>query len=150
MLFAAAAAVGGMAEVGTSRLALERAGSDEIKMFAKQMIEDHTRANRELMALATQKNISLPRGLDIKDQADVAMLSNLSGADFDKAYATQQLAAHICSVNQFKGEAERGRDPELRSWAAKTLPALMEHKSMIKAICERHEKSEKGEKPHDR
>jgi len=145
-LFAASAAVGGMAEVGTSRIAMERAGSDEIKMFAQRMVEDHTRTNRELIALTTQKGFQQPRGLDVKDQADVMILSSLRGEDFDKAYAKQQLAAHICMVNQFTAAAERGQDPELKAWAAKTLPALKEHKTMIKGIVDKYEKAEQGNK----
>src|SRR4051794_34598085 len=50
-LFAAAAGVGGLAEVGSSRLATQRATGAEVKKFAQQMVDDHTMANQELTSL---------------------------------------------------------------------------------------------------
>lgn len=141
-LFVAAAAAAGMAEVGSSKIAVQQAGSDEIKMFAQKMVDDHTKANKELMALASQKQFQVPTGISIQDQAAANALSGLSGEEFDCAYAKNQLAAHICAVELFTAEAERGRDPEVRAWAAKTLPTLKEHKMMIKKTCEMHEKKE--------
>jgi putative membrane protein len=142
-LFVAAAAAGGMAEIGVSRIALERAGSDETKLFAQKMVNDHTRANRELTQLAASKQIVVPTALDIKDRATAAALSGISGEEFDRCYAKQQHAAHICTVELFEAEAKRGQDPELKAWAAKMLPTLKQHKMTAKEICERHEKMEK-------
>jgi putative membrane protein len=138
-----AAAVGGMAEIGVSRIALERAGSDETRMFAQKMVNDHTKANRELMQLAASKQFAVPTALDVQDRATAAALSGLSGEDFDRCYAKQQHAAHICTVELFEAEAKRGQDPDLKAWAAKMLPALKQHKMSAKEICERHEKMEK-------
>lgn len=57
------AAEGGMAEVMHGRLAVERASNDEVKNFAQQMIDDHTKANQELMQLATTRGITLSNGV---------------------------------------------------------------------------------------
>jgi putative membrane protein len=142
-LFVAAAAAGGMAEIGVSRLALERAGSDEIKMFAQKMVNDHTQANRELMQLAAAKRIAVPVALEFQDRATAAALSGITGEDFDRCYAKLQHAAHICTVELFEAEAKRGQDPDVKAWAAKMLPTLKQHKMQAKEICERHEKTEK-------
>lgn len=127
-LFAAAAAGSGMAEVALSKIAVERGGCDAVKAFAKQMVEDHTAANKELMALAAQKKIALPATLPVAAQAEAVSLSGLSGEDFDKCYVSNQLAAHICAVGLFTAEAERGQDPDVKALAAKLLPKLKEHK----------------------
>jgi len=143
-LFGAAAAAGGMAEIATSRIALERAGSDEVRMFAQQMINDHTKVNRELMNLAAQKSLAVPTALDIKDQAESAVLVALSGEEFDAAYIKGQYAGHICAVNQFEAEAKFGRDADLRAFAAKNLPALKEHKMHAKRMYDAVETKEKS------
>jgi putative membrane protein len=57
------AAQGGMAEVQLGQLALERSRNPEVKQFARQMIQEHTRANERLMRLATQKGITPPTTL---------------------------------------------------------------------------------------
>jgi putative membrane protein len=63
------AAESGMAEVIIGQLAVERASNDEVKRFAQRMIDDHTKANQELMQLATAKGITMPNAM-MNQQAD--------------------------------------------------------------------------------
>ena len=58
--FVTEAAGAGMAEVAHGQLAVQRASNQEVKNFAQRMIDDHTKANQELMQLAMNKGISLP------------------------------------------------------------------------------------------
>lgn len=54
------AAKGGHEEVMISHMAMEKASSQAVKDYARRMVEDHTRANQELMQLAQQKGVTLP------------------------------------------------------------------------------------------
>src|SRR3954466_15687288 len=65
--FAMKAAEGGMLEVKLSQLAQQKADDQQIKDLAKQLEQDHTQANNQLMAVAKQKNINLPS--DLKGEA---------------------------------------------------------------------------------
>src|SRR4051812_3139990 len=67
-LFAAAASVGGVAEVSLSQLGVQKATDPELKKFSQQMIEDHTRMNGELVSMAAQKRVALPRTVDARAQ----------------------------------------------------------------------------------
>jgi putative membrane protein len=58
------AAHGGMLEVHLGHMAVEKATNAEVKQFAQRMIDDHSRANSELMALASQKGVTLPASSD--------------------------------------------------------------------------------------
>lgn len=150
-LFAAAASSAGLSEVAMARIAAQRAGSDEVRLFAQRMIGDHTKANQELMALAGQKGIALPNTLPVSAQAELDSLGGLSGEDFDKCYIHNQLAGHIQAVGLFEAESERGQDTAMKSWAAKTLPTLKEHKMMVKRMheaCEAKEKSASSTTAH--
>lgn len=133
-LFAAAASSAGLSEVAMARIAAQRASSDEVKLFAQRMITDHSKANNELINLATTKGMGVPMSLEVRDRADEAILSGKSGEDFDKAYIHQQLAAHMCAVALFEAEAERGQDPQLRAWAARMVPTLKDHKMQVKRM----------------
>jgi putative membrane protein len=133
-LFAAAAASAGLAEVTMGQLASQRATSNEVRAFARQMIADHTKANQELQTLASQRGVAAPATLEIGDRAAENALSGAPVEKFDKCYIHQQLAAHMCAVALFEAEAERGGDPAMRAWAAKTLPVLKEHKMMVKRL----------------
>jgi len=126
-LFAAAAAGAGMSEVAMGELALQRGADSETKTFAQTMVADHSKANKELMALAGAKGIPLPATLPVQDQAAAEVLGGLQGEMFDREYAKQQLAAHLCAVQLFHAEATRGQDPDLKAFAAKTLPHLKQH-----------------------
>jgi putative membrane protein len=147
-LFAAAAAGAGLCEVASARLASERGGCDEVKKFAAQMIGDHTKANQELMTLAAEKRMALPNTVPINGQAEEVALGGLSGEHFDKCYIKQQLAAHIQAVGLFEAEAERGQDPQLKAWAAKTLPTLKHHLHEVKAMHEQMEARAKSGEAH--
>src|SRR3954469_7770201 len=94
-LFATAAAIGGLAEVSLSELGVQKATDPELKRFSQQMIEEHTRMNRDLTALAAQKQIALPRALDVRAQFCAQNLAGLSGEQFDRCYAKAQLVAHM-------------------------------------------------------
>jgi putative membrane protein len=139
-LFAAAASSGGLAEVNVSKIALERATDPELKRFSRQMVQDHTQMNRELLDLVSQKGIRIPQVIDARAQFCAESLAGLSGAEFDKCYAKAQLLIHMEAVATFKAEAERGRDPQMKALAARALPKIEEHLHMIKPIATRYEK----------
>src|SRR5262249_55511746 len=124
--FVLEAAKGGMAEVELGKLAEEKASSPEVKKFGQRMADDHGKANDELKSLAQSKNITIPAS-DTKEQKLHDQLSKLSGSEFDKAYMKAMVADHKKDVNAFRKESQSGKDPELKAWAAKTLPTLEDH-----------------------
>lgn len=121
------AAQGGMAEVALGQLAADKAESDAVKNFGQQMVTDHGKANQELKDLATSEGVILPAEMNAQGRALQKKLSGLSGAAFDKAYMKEMLKDHQKDISAFKKEAEQGKDAEVKSWAAKTLPTLQEH-----------------------
>ncbi len=127
------AAHGGMAEVELSQIAKDKAQSAQVKQFAERMVTDHGKANDELKSLAQSKNIMLPTDLDASHKAAKDRLSELSGAQFDRAYMQQMVSDHEKVVSEFKKESQEGRDSEIKAWAAKTLPTLQEHLQMAQA-----------------
>lgn len=132
--FVTEAARGGMAEVQASKLAAERAGSAAVKLFGQRMVEDHTKASLELNQLAAGKNIPLPKEIGADHQAVLDKLSKLAGENFDEEYVSAMVEDHEHDVEAFQEQAEKGTDPEVRAFAAKTLPVLREHLQMIKDI----------------
>jgi len=130
--FAQKAAQGGMAEVKLGQLAVQNGSSDQVKQFGQRMVDDHSKANDELMGLASQENLMLPTSLNAKDQALVDRLQNMKGAAFDKAYMRDMVRDHQQDIADFQKEASGGSDAGLKSFATKTLPTLQEHLRMAK------------------
>jgi len=131
------AADGGMAEVAASKMAVDKATDPEIKNFAQKMVDDHSKANDELKAAAEKKGITVSTALSSSHQKMVDKLSAQAGSDFDKLYVKDMVSDHKDAVDLFKKEAQNGEDPDLKAWAAQTLPTLQEHLMMIQDIHKR-------------
>lgn len=129
------AAQGGMAEVVLGQLALEKASNADVKKFGQRMVDDHSKANDKLKQLASQKNIALPQDLNAKDKATKATLENLSGEQFDQAYMKDMVKDHKKDVSDFRRESKAARDPDVKQFAADTLPILEDHLKQAESIA---------------
>jgi len=122
------AAQGGMAEVQFGQIATKRASSNTVRQYAQQMIQEHTKANNELMALAKAKGVTLPKTIGEKNQKLKERLSSLSGARFDREYMREAgVRSHAEQAKLFERQVERGLDPDVIAFAAKTLPVVRKH-----------------------
>ena len=128
------AAMGGMMEVELGRVAAQQGMSDAVKQFGQRMVDDHSKANTELMSLASSKGITLPTELDAKHREHVTKLSSMTGAEFDRAYAKMMVSDHKKDVGEFEKQSTRGMDADLKAFASKTLPTLKEHLQMAQAL----------------
>jgi putative membrane protein len=138
------AATGGMAEVKLSKLAMDKGQSTEVKQFARKMVEDHTKANMELKQIAEKKSIVVPMTLDEKHQKVYDKLAKLTGADFDKEYMRTMAMDHDDTVKLFKDQSQNGQDPELKSFAMKTLPIIEKHDDMAHMDKNQVDRTEKN------
>ncbi len=132
--FAMKAAQGGLTEVKTGQLAADKASNPDVKAFGQQMVDDHTKANDQLKSVAQEEGMTLPTDVNAKQQAMYDKLSALSGADFDKAYVKAMMTDHQEDVKEFSKEANSGKDPKIKSFAAQTLPIIQGHLAKLKGI----------------
>ena len=137
------AAAGGIAEIETSRLALEKSQSADIKAFANMMITDHGKANDELASIAKANDIEVPDSTTLVKQAKEKIL-DMRDESFDAAYANNQVKAHEETIELFKKEANTVTDDkvkgatELKAFAQKMLPALEKHLTAAKELQAKH------------
>lgn len=132
--FAMAAARGGIAEVETGKLAAENATNPDVKAFGQQMVDDHGKANEQLKSVAKKENLTLPTTMNAKQQATYDMLKSKTGAEFDKAYVNAMVKDHTEDVKEFKKEADKGKDEQIKAFASETLPVIQGHLDKIKGI----------------
>src|SRR5262252_5816838 len=128
---------------GSITFAERNAQSQEVKHFGKLMVDDHSKANDALNQIASQAGATLPAGLSTSDNTTKEHLSKMQGDAFDKAYMRHMVADHQQDVSEFKQETTAGKDPQLKDWAAKTLPTLQQHLQ----LAERVDAKVKGPEP---
>jgi putative membrane protein len=120
--FIKTAALQGKSEVMISELGAKKAESTMVKHVATMMIEDHTKTNEELTALAQAKGVELTVADDPKASKVIADLEKSSGKEFDKEFLDQLEADHKKTIKLFEEAATDSKDA-----AEKTLPVLKSH-----------------------
>lgn len=134
--FADAAAASDMFEIETSKLAATKAASSKIKTFAAQMIKAHTDSTAKLKtaAAAASPAITPASTLTAAQQSKLAELSTKSGADFDRAYAEAQVAAHQATLDALKAYSASGDVASLKAFATELVPIVTAHLNMAKSL----------------
>lgn len=128
------AARDGLFHVEAGKLAAQRASSEGVKKFAQHATEHHSQINDELMKLASTKGVTLPKKMGKTEQEKLNNLAKLSGPNFDKAYIEAEIKHHSKDLSAFQKEAKDGKDPDVKAWAAKTVPTIEEHLKMARDI----------------
>ena len=122
------AAGSGMFEVQAAQLASTKASDPALKSFASMLVDHHTTANNELTQLANKKGVELsaapPRAL----RRDIEQLGKKTGKEFDQDFVRNVgIKAHEKDIKLFEKASKDAKDPEVKAFAAKTLPNLKQH-----------------------
>jgi len=129
-------AQGNMAEIDAGKMALEKSQNADVKKFAQQMVDDHTKALGEVQALATAKNVTLPDGAGPMAKTKATALKALSGNLFDKEYAKRAgVGDHESTVKLLQKIQKDGKDSDLKALAGKMLPTVEHHLDMAKQLA---------------
>lgn len=134
--FAERAASANRFEIQSSELALELSQSDAVRAFAEKMVADHRAAGERMTEAAGEEGVTPVEALMPDHQSQLDNLSALAPADFDAAYLSAQLAAHVEAVTLFGGYADRGPEGALKTFAAETLPKLQEHRAEVEPLAQ--------------
>lgn len=126
------AAQGGMAEVEMGRMTKDKASSQTVKDFGDRLITDHTKANDELKEIANKNGVDLPAEVDAKHRPELERLANLTGNKFDEQFMKTALRDHEKDTVEFQKEIDNGQNPDVKSFASKTLPIIQEHLRMAR------------------
>jgi putative membrane protein len=129
--FVLKAASGGMEEVALGNLATQKAAGAQTKQLASMIVQEHTVANEELMAIAGRKQIQIPQTTSPASQTVAASMSELNGQKFDMAYVMQQHGAHLATIALFEHASMHAADSDVKAYAQKYLPKIKAHTADI-------------------
>ena len=143
-MFVKKAAQGNMAEVAMGKLATQNAQSDDVKKFGQRMVDDHSKAEQDLEGVASKNNWTLPQDVSAQQKAEQQKMEKMNGAAFDRAYMAMMVKDHEADVKDFQKEADKGQDPDVKSFASSTLPTLQEHLNLAKGDKDKAKKEPKN------
>ena len=138
--YAAGAAMGDMFEIESSRVVLDRSRSDDVKKFAQEMIDAHTKTSDELKSALIRVGliVELPTTLDTLHQGLLDELKSTNAQDFDTRYIAQQKNAHNEALMLHKAYAMNGDMADLKALASDTVSKVEKHIETIMDIDKAH------------
>jgi putative membrane protein len=127
-------------DIDAGKVAASKAASAEVKAFGEQMVKDHTGVNKQAVDLATRLKVKPednPTSQSLKAGGDknLASLKSLTGAAFDKAYMTNEVAYHQAVLDAVdKVLVPSAQNAELKALIVKVRPAFVAHLEHAKQV----------------
>ncbi|HTJ50846.1 MAG TPA: DUF4142 domain-containing protein [Cyclobacteriaceae bacterium] len=125
--FLVSAAETNLEEIELGKLAQQNSSLADVKELGKMIEEDHIKALKDLQALASSKQITIPTVLTDNGLDAVKKLKDKTGKDFDKDYCDMMVKGHKDAIDKFEKESTDATDADIRTWATSMVPALRTH-----------------------
>lgn len=133
--FVPKAAMSDLFEIEAGKIAVQRAQKKEVKEFAQQMIDNHTRGATKFSAAVKQAGVKAPAAtLDTEHLNMLEALRTASTSAFDRTYVTQQVEAHEKALTLHRSYAASGDKAPLKAAARETIPMVEHHLQDIRSI----------------
>jgi putative membrane protein len=134
-VFVERAARAAHSEIAAGKLAAARGSSEEVKAFAREVVEHHGKANHHLEEIAIKKGVTWPTTLHWWHQRELKKLQSLSGPDFDRRYMQEAgVDDYEDTVKLFRKAQKDVKDPELKAFFDKTLPVVEKHYELARTL----------------
>jgi len=127
-------------DIDAGKLAESKSSNAEVKAFAQRMITDHSGVNKSAVDLVTKLKVTPqdnPTSESLKSggEKNVANLTGLSGAAFDKAYIDHEVTYHQQVLDAVdKTLIPSAKNEELKALLVKVRPAFVAHLDHAKMI----------------
>ncbi|MEO7984538.1 MAG: DUF4142 domain-containing protein [Bacteroidota bacterium] len=124
----------GMAETQMASWEEQKGATAAVQDFATMFYKAHSAINDTVRIIAANKTIILPAALSEDKQNEVNALEKLEGKDLDREFIRVMIKNHQANIDMFEKAMLDAKDPDIRSFADKKLPALKAHLEMAKNL----------------
>ena len=126
-------------EIDFARVAVNKATSGAVKLWARGMIDDHGRNDRDLRDLVKRAKISdkpLPplAGTADHDRLKARLVALPRGLAFDTAFVHQELESHSSDITETKGLVAKASNAELKKLLTESIDDLQRHHDRANAL----------------
>ena len=132
-----------LAEIEMATLALDRSSNTAVKGYARTIVKDHTKGDKNVLALAKASNAILPTSpaepdeLAAQQQAmsDMDALRGLTGTDFDVRFLASMAEGHAHELTRNEQASKDAVDARLRTLLIGLRPVLQAHATQAAKIA---------------
>ena len=129
--FLVAAHQSNLTEIAAGKAAQQKATTDVVRQHGELFIRDHTRLDASLQTGREELGVDLPGTPNAAQRATLASVSAKSGAAFDSAWLTSQLAGHRAAKAAGATELAAGSDASVLGLAKTAAPVVQMHLTML-------------------
>jgi len=115
------------AVVETGKTAEYKADDAEVKAFATQMIDIHSKTIGKVKTMAVQTNVEVKAKPEFMQKVKSAFLDINVGGSFDRAYMTATVDDYEKVVEMLEREIKDGQDANIKQLASEALSDVQEH-----------------------
>jgi putative membrane protein len=128
------AASANLMEIRLGQVAQSSTSNAAVKQYGLRMVTDHTKLEQDLTSLTSRNGIALDAALTSEQLQNITSLRHLSGQQFDQAYMTMMIQNHQADVTRFDDRSRNADSPQVREFAASSLPVLQQHLSLAQQV----------------
>lgn len=134
--FVTAAGQSDQFEITEGKMAQKMGSTAAVRKYGAKMVRDHMKTTANLQKAVKKAGMAPPPPPPLRaDQEQmVSQLQGMSGADFDKAYLTQQVQSHQEALELQSGYAKTGDTPAVKTAAKGAVPIVRMHLKMAQKM----------------
>jgi predicted outer membrane protein len=123
----------GLWEIPAGQWAQQRAGSNRVKEVGRHLVEDHTKLDKEVRALAEKLGVALPNEPNDDQKEWLNQMSQVTGEQFDVAFADLLRAAHGKVFTTIAQVRAGTKNDEIRAFAQKANAVVLRHMTLLES-----------------
>lgn len=126
--YVAKAGAGDLWEIESSKALIATSARDDVKAFARMMVDHHGKSTAKVKAAATAASIEVPTpALDSSQQAMLDEIKKADAASVDAVYLRHQKTAHEAALALHSAYATNGDTDSLKKAAGEIVPVVETH-----------------------
>jgi putative membrane protein len=137
-------------EIYVGKLAAKKGSTAEVKSYGKELVRDHERVERKVLALAKAEGVQLSPPAPLSEQlkrmrnhdgAVQEMLANVSGNAFDRDFLHAMVEDHQKTIDALKQQQAASNDPKIKDLIQEILPQLTDHQETAEKLLAKANKA---------
>jgi putative membrane protein len=134
--YIAKAGAGDLWEIQSSQALLGKSTRDDVKAFARMMIDNHGKSTAKVKAAAAAASIKVPPpALDADQQQALDEIRNASATDVDAVYLRNQRTVHDSALALHRTYAASGDTDSLKKAAGEIVPVVEQHIAELEKLA---------------